>query len=490
MGDNIKSKMIGTLAWTSIDRFGQQAVQFVIAIALARLLSPSEYTLIALVMIFITLANTLVDGGFGNALVRKQDATELDFNTVFYFNIAVSVFLYLVLFFIAPLIASFYNEPELTLVARVVFIAILFNAFYLIPNVKLAKALNFKKSAFVNISAVSLSGIVGVAIALKGYGVWALVSQQLAFPFFRALIAHFQIDWKPRLMFSFTVIKEFFSYSINLLGTSILNTIFLYIYVLIVGKFFPKQEVGFYYQANKLNESVNFSLQVILGNTYHVFVKIQEDTERLRRVFRELIRHSSILILPMLMLLIAVADPFINTLLSAKWAHSIPYFQLLCLASLFNPMYAITISALNARGKSKATFIIEIFKKVITVLSIIVLLKYGILWLLVGFTLANWISTLVSVVVLKNELKHFWRHQLADVLPSLLIGLVLGAVVYLWLQVNWYKHYILMAQLISGVVVYLISVRVVYPTLFKQVASGVWSKLNSWKNKLSTTKNF
>lgn len=473
--------MIGTLAWTSIDRFGQQVVQLVIGIALARLLSPDDYSLIALVMIFITLANTLIDGGFGNALVRKQDANELDFNTVFYFNTIVSGILYLVLYFIAPHIASFYDEPKLTLVARVVFLAIIFNAFYLISNVKLAKALNFKTSAFVNISAVFLSGIVGITVALKGFGVWALVSQQLTFPFFRAVIAYCKIDWKPRLMFSFAVIKGFFSYSISLLGTSILNTIFLYIYVLIVGKFFPKQEVGFYYQANKLNESVNFSFQAILGNSYHVFVKIQDDTDRFRRVFRELVRNSSVLILPLLLVLIVIADPLIHTMLSAKWAPSIPYFQLLCLASLFNSMYTISISALNARGNSKFTFGIEIFKKVLTLVSIFAFLKYGISWLLVGFALANWMATLASIIVIKRELNHFWRHQLADFLPSLLIGILLVVSSYGWLHLGWYKHYILLAQLITGGVVYLVSVRIVYPTLFKNVVSGIWGKLQALK---------
>jgi len=280
MSDNLKQKMIGTLAWTTIDRFGQQAIQFVIGIVLARLLSPSEYTLIALVMIFVSLSNTLVDGGFGLALVRKQDANETDFNTVFYFNVFVSVLLYLVLYFSAPYIADFYNQPKLVEVGRVVFVAILINSIYLIPNIKLVRKLDFKSNTIVNISSVILSGITGIYIALKGLGVWALVAQQVSFQLSRAIIISYIVRWKPQLKFSISVLRNFFSYGVNLLGTTILNNIFSYLYVLVLGKFFAKQEVGLYYQANKLNDTTNYSFQVILSSTYNVFVKIQDDTER------------------------------------------------------------------------------------------------------------------------------------------------------------------------------------------------------------------
>lgn len=482
MSDNIKSKMIGTLAWTSIDRFGQQLMQLAVGITLARLLSPSDYSLIALVMIFISLSNTLVDGGFGVALVRKQNASELDFNTVFYFNISVSAFLYLLLFFIAPFISSFYKVPELTLVARVVFLAIFFNAFFLIPNVKLAKALDFKKSAFVNIFAVVLSGAAGIVAALSDFGVWALVIQQLAFPFFRVFFVSFIVHWKPRFEFSFQVIRGFWNYSVNLLATSVLNNVFSYAYILVLGKFYPKHELGLYFQANKLNESVNFSFQAILGNTYHVFVKIQDDTERFKRIYRELIRHSSLLILPLLLLLVAIADPLINTLLTTKWAQAVPYFQLLCLASLFNSMYTITLSALNARGKSRATFNVELLKKIVIIGTIILFFNSGIQLLLIGFVVANWLSAIVSVFMIKQELKHFWKHQLADVIPSLIIGLIVGIAAYSLTFFDFSKFHILVAQLVISTFTYLVLVRVFYPSILKRVTSWLVEKFNSiWR---------
>lgn len=481
MSDNLKGKMIGTLAWTSIDRFGQQIIQFVIGIVLARLLSPNEYTLIALVTIFVTLSNTLVDGGFGYALVRKQEATDQDFSSVFFFNIAVSVILYVLLYFLAVPIAAFYDQPDLVAVSRIVFISILINALYLIPNVKLVRNIDFKSSAVVNISSVFLSGITGITVALYGYGVWALVAQQVSFQFFRAIIIQFFVKWHPRFMFSFAIIRNFWSYSMNLLGTSILNNIFNYIYILVLGKFYPKQDVGLFYQANKLNETTNFSFQVILGSTYSVFVKIQDDAERFVRVFRALVQQSSIVIMPGMLLLTAIAEPFIYTLLKDKWLPAVPYFQMLALASIFNPLYSLIISALNARGKSKDTFRIELVKKALIVLSVVICLRTGVVGLLAGFGVANYLSFGMAVIAFKKDVKHYWRHQLADITPALLTGIILAAIALALSLVISNLHLLLVAQLIVCVGIYVFLVRFFYRQLFNNTISMIKNILQKWQ---------
>jgi len=467
MGDNLKQKMLGALAWSSVDRFGQQAVQFFIGMILARLLSPSDYTLIGLVMVFVSLSTTLVDSGFGQALVRKPEATETDFNSVFYFNIFISVILYILLFFLAPVIAVFFNQPKLVLVARVIFIGILMNALYLIPTVKMVRALDFKSSAKVNIFSVACSGIFGIVMAFYGFGVWSLVAQQVLFQFFRLISLTFIIKWKPQLIFSFSVIKSFWSFSVNLLGTAILNTIFNYIYILILGKFYPKQqEVGLYYQANKLNDTLNYSFQVILGSTYPILVKIQDDEVRFQRVFREIVRKSSIIIFPIMIALIVVAKPLIIVLLSSKWLPSVPYFQLLCLASLFNPLYSLTISALIARGKSKVTFRIEIIKKSLILISVGCCFAYGIIALLVGFAIVNWISCILSVVELKKDLGHYWKNQLKDILPSIGIGLFIAFILGLFSLIINNQHFLFALQFLVGFSIYILSVRIFYTELF------------------------
>lgn len=473
MSDNIKNKMAGTLAWTAVDRFGQQLIQFAVGIILARLLAPSEYTLIALVMIFITLSNTLVDGGFGYSLVRKKEITDRETNTVFFFNIIVSVTLYLLLYFSAPFIASFYQQPELVPVARVVFLAILINALYLIPNILLIRSLNFRATTTVNVISVIASGSIAVIMAITGSGVWALVAQQLAFPFFRVILATFFVRWQPQLQFSFAVLRNFFSYSVSMLGTSILNNIFSYIYILIFGKYYSKLEVGYYYQANKLNETTNFSFQAILGSSYNVFVKIQDDTERFKRVFRELVRKSSIIIFPLLMFLIAAADSIISVLLTEKWAHSIIFFQLLSFASLLNPLYTLITSALNARGKSKTTFYLEFLKKTLIILSVIICLKYGVYYLLIGFAIANFAATMIAVLAIKREIAHFWKHQLMDILPSVLLGSIIALAAFGLSYIIDIKLLLLIAQCVAAFVIYIGGVRVFYNELFQTVLNQI-----------------
>ena len=483
MGDNLKQKMLGALAWSTADRFGQQAVQFVIGMILARLLTPADYTLIGLVMVFVSLSNTLVDGGFGSALVRKPDANETDFNSVFYFNNFISIILYLVLFFSAPFIASFFNQPKLLVVSRVIFIGILINALYLIPTVKMVRALDFKSSTKVNLFSVSFSGIVGIVLAFYGFGVWALVAQQILFHLFRLLSLTYIIRWKPQIIFSFKVIKNFWAFSVNLLGTNILNTIFNYIYILILGKFYTKQqEVGLYYQANKLNDTLGFSFQVILGSTYSILVKIQDNEERFLRVFQEIVRKSSIIIFPIMLILIAVAKPLIFVLLSSKWLLSVPYFQLLCLASLFNPLYSLTINALNARGKSKVTFKLEIIKKILVLVSIACCFTFGIIPLLIGFTVANWISYLLSVFELKKDLTHYWKHQLKDIFPSFTIGLFIAIILGSFSFIISNQYWLFSVQIVLGLSLYILSVKLFYRDLFTNVLTIINSRLKIRNN--------
>ena len=468
MADNLKSKMVSAVTWTTIDRIGQQGVQFFITLILARLLSPSDYALIALVAVFVSLSNTLVDSGFGQALVRKPDANEKDFNTVFFFNIFISVCLYFILYYSAPYIAQFFGKPKLVIVSRVIFIGILLNALYLIPTVKMVRALDFKSSTQVNIFSVICSGTVGIILAFKGFGVWSLVAQQLLFHFFRLISLTYIIKWKPQFTFSFNVLKSFWGFSMNLLGTNILTTLFNYIYILILGRLYPnKPEVGLYSMANKLNDTTNYSFQVILGSTYSILVKIQNDEERFQRVFREIVRKSSIIIFPVMLSLIVVANPLIFVLLKSQWMPSVPYFQLLCIASLFNPLYSLSISALNARGKSRITFRIEIIKKILILISVACCYSFGITALLLGFAVVNWISYVISVFELKRDMSHYWKHQLKDILPSLGIGLFIAIILGLFSLLISNQHLLLLIQLITGAGIYVLAVKIFYPDVFK-----------------------
>jgi O-antigen/teichoic acid export membrane protein len=467
MGDDLKKKMVGALTWSTIDRFGQQAVQFVIGIILARLISIADFGLIGMVMVFSALSFVLVESGFGLALVRKQDATETDFNTIFYFNIFTSVLLYCILFFSIPAISVFFKQPQLILIGRVIFLAILFNALYLVPFVKLGKAMDYKTIAKVNLISTALSGICGVVLAVMHFGVWALVAQQVLYHFFRMITFYSFVKWKPKLLFSFEVIRNFWSFSIHLLGTSILNVLFNNLYVLIIGKYYQKNEVGLYTQANKLSETFNFSFQaILLGSTYSLFSQIQNDEERFRRVFRELAQKTSIITFPIMLVLIAVAYPFIFVLLSEKWIPAVPYFQFLCLASLFGPLYTLNISALNSRGQSKITFRIEIIKKCLILLSVVICFNFGIFPMLWGYALATFIAYLISILYLKSNLTHYIKHQISDFSTSISVGVFIAICDYGLSYLIQNNHILLGAQVLLSAVLYFFCIKLFYNELY------------------------
>jgi O-antigen/teichoic acid export membrane protein len=478
MGDDLKKKMVGALTWSTIDRFGQQAVQFVIGIILARLISIADFGLIGMVMVFSALSFVLVESGFGLALVRKQDATETDFNTIFYFNIFTSVLLYCILFFSIPAISVFFKQPQLILIGRVIFLAILFNALYLVPFVKLGKAMDYKTIAKVNLISTALSGICGVVLAVMHFGVWALVAQQVLYHFFRMITFYSFVKWKPKLLFSFEVIRNFWSFSIHLLGTSILNVLFNNLYVLIIGKYYQKNEVGLYTQANKLSETFNFSFQaILLGSTYSLFSQIQNDEERFRRVFRELAQKTSIITFPIMLVLIAVAYPFIFVLLSEKWIPAVPYFQFLCLASLFGPLYTLNISALNSRGQSKITFRIEIIKKCLILLSVVICFNFGIFPMLWGYALATFIAYLISILYLKSNLTHYIKHQISDFSTSISVGVFIAICDYGLSYLIQNNHILLGAQVLLSAVLYFFCIKLFYNELYIKTVQFIKEKV-------------
>jgi teichuronic acid exporter len=482
MGDNLKQKTLNALTWTTVDRFGQQAVQFVIGLILARLLSPDDYGLLGMVMIFAALSYVLVESGFGQALIRKSDANDTDFNTVFYFNIFASILLYLILFFSAPFIALYFNQPQLTLIARVIFVAILFNAFYLVPFTKMVKEMDFKSVAKVNLSATFLSGCCGLVLAFLHFGVWALVTQQVSFHFFRMIAYYYFVKWRPKLLFSFNVIREFWSFSIHILGASLLNVVFNNLYVLILGKFYQKKDVGYYTYANKLSETFNFSFQqILLGSTFSMFSQIQDDDDRFRRIFREITKKTSVISIPIMLVLIAVAHPFIYVLLSEKWIPSVPYFQLLCLASLFTPFYALNISALNARGLSNKTFKIEIVKKGLILISVLVCFNFGVITMLWGYAIACFISYLISVIYIKRDIQHYIKNQITDLISALLIGSLIASLAFLLSFFISNQHILLFSQLLLISITYISLMKKNQPQLYNQVIGFIVQKVGLLK---------
>lgn len=489
MSDNLKNKMIGALKWSTIDRFGQQGVQFFIGMLLARLLTADDYGLIGMIMLFIALSYVLVDSGFAQALVRKTDATAIHFDSVFYFNFVFSLIIYAVAYLASPLIANFFDEPALLNICRVLFLAIIFNSLYLVQFARLSKALDYKKLAQINIISTLISGTAGVVVAVIYRNAWALVLQQLAYHFFRFVLSFLLVKWRPGFSFSFAVIREFAKFSLHLLGTSVLNVLFNYIYVLIIARFYPRSEVGYYAQGNKLNETFNFSIQAILiSSSYSLFSQIQHDDERLKRIFSELSKKTALITLPLVLFLLTIAHPLISVVWTDKFIDSAPYFQMLCLATLFNPFYSLIITALNARGKSRVTFRLEFMKKALMLLSIVVAFKWGIMAMLWGYVAASTVSYFVAMLVFDYEIKHKILHQIKDLLPALTIGLVIASLSFMVRIMELNSFFNLTISSIIAVTVYGYFIFKFYNSLYQKIVQFVLLK-NGWLKKVLGNKS-
>lgn len=478
MGDELKTKMLKTLTWVSIDKFGQQLAQLFIGIILARLLTPHDYKLIGVLMIFIALSSVMIDGGFGQALIRKQDATPTDFSTIFYLNLSISGLLYIILFFSAPLIANFFSEPELVKISRILFLTILFYAIYFVQYVVLNKKLDFRTLALINISSVVISGTLGIVLAFNGYGVWALVWQQIVSQLMRAILFPILVHWRPIRHFSFQVIKDFWNFSIHMLGSTTLNVIFNHIYTILLGRFYPLQ-VGYYVQANKLNETVNAaSQQILLSGTYPLLVQIQDNTERLTRIFRKLTTSLSLIVFPLTIVLIAIAKPFILVLIKEQWLSSVILFQLLLAASIFGPLYSLNISVLNARGESKKTLRIEFIKKTLILISLVFCFQYGINSMLIGLIIATYLSYFISIVYIRKVLDLKLRSQFSDILPNLALSILLGGITAVFAYLSISSNLLLVTvQIAVAGIMYLLMVRFIYPEIFFNALNFIREKI-------------
>jgi O-antigen/teichoic acid export membrane protein len=477
MGDNFKKNMIGALTWSSVYVFGVQAVQLLIGIVLARILMPEHFGLVGILFVFFGLSTVIIDGGFGQGLIKKSDANTHDFSTIFFLNLALSVILYIILFFAAPLIARFFAQPELTALARVSFLAVLIFPLYQTQQIILLRKLNYKALAIVNVISVAISGMLAVVLATNNFGVWALVYQQLAFHFFRFLLFNLYNQWKPDFIFKKDTIRELWRFTLPLFGQSVLNVIFNQIYVVIIGRFYPLKQVGYFTQANKYSETVNAATQGILSmGTFPSFAKIQDDKERLLRISRKLTSSVSLLTFPLVIFLIVAAEPVIVTLISEKWLASVRLLQLLLLANIFSPQYTININILNASGVSATTLKIELIKKVMILLSILVCFSFGIEIMLLGFILANLISYFISMIYVKRLLNHYYRHQVVDIVKTLALAILAGLIVWFFNYLTLGYPLKLAVQGVTYLIIFLLSFKLCYPENFKEAKKLILQK--------------
>ncbi|MDQ0428866.1 O-antigen/teichoic acid export membrane protein [Planomicrobium stackebrandtii] len=431
--NSLKKKTISGLLWSFGDMIGNQGIQFIIQIILARLLVPEDFGIIGMILVFVALSNSLVDSGFTQALIRDQKADQTDYSTVFYFNLAVSVIIYGLLFLSAPLISNFFEQDQLTAIVRVLALGVVINAFSIIPRAMFTKEVDFKVQAKVNMAASVLSGIVAVAMALLGFGVWSLVVRMLALNGIQAVLLVFYRRWLPSLVFSTASFKRLFGFGWKLLVSGLIDTAYNNIYYLIIGKQYSATSLGYYTNASKFSDVATQTLTATIQRvTYPVLSGIQDQEERLKQSFKKVIKLSGFLIFPVMVGVAAVADPLIYLIFGEKWMTMVPYFQLLCIAGMLYPIHALNLNILQVKGRSDLFLYLEIIKTIVpTVLILIVIwMDWGITILVVTIVLDSYISLFINIYFSGREISYGVREQIVDLLPIYAISMGMGLVVY------------------------------------------------------------
>ena len=453
---SLKDKTVKGVIWSAVDRFSAQGIQFVFSILIARLLVPEDYGVIAMLNIFLAVSQTFIDSGFGTALIRKIDRTETDFSTVFYFNIAVAVFFYLALFFLAQAIANFYNTPLLVPVTRVTAINLVVGSLSGIHNAKLSIAIDFKSRAKISIVSAILTGTVGLWMAYLGYGVWALVVQTVFAGIIRTIMLWIIVKWYPKLVFSWHSFKEMFSFGSKLLASGLLDTIYNNIYPLVIGKIFSPSTLGVYAKAKSLADFPSANITGVFQNvTFPVLSSIQNEEDRLSDAYKRFLRISAFVIFPLMLGLSSVADPFIRLALTDKWEGAIYLLQILCFALMWYPIHAINLNILSVKGRSDYFLKLEMIKKVQGVFILCITVPMGIVAMCYGQVINSMISLIWNTHYTKKLIGYGYWAQMKDLMPIFIHSFVMWVLVLLvvhFMPTLWLK---LIVGVLSGMVYYI-----------------------------------
>lgn len=462
----LKHKTFIGILWSFTDLITNRGMQFILQIILARLLLPEHFGLIGMVVILIAISGTIIDSGFSQALIRDKDVSQIDYSTIFYFNLLIALFLYTVFFISAGWISAFFSEPQLVNIIRVLSLILIIDALGIIQNVVLVKKVDFKTITKANVIGVLVSSAITIVMALSGYGVWSLVVNMVILEFVQTAFLWIFNKWIPSLTFSIHSLRKYFKFGYKLLLSGLLDTFYNNLYFLLIGRFYSTAQLGFYTNASRLSDLASHSVtSTVQRVSYPVLSSIQDDEVRLRSGFRKLIRMSAFINFPLLVGLAAVATPLYSLLFGDKWLPSVTYLQLLCFAGMFYPLHAINLNILQVKGRSDLFLLIEIIKK--TVFTILILLslyfKLGILGLIGATVVNSHLSFFINTYFSAKEIAYSTTSQMKDLFPTYVISLIMGGAVYLLgnlLSVD-NLFLLLVCQITSGLFIYIVLCKLV-----------------------------
>ena len=454
--ESLKQKTTKGLFWSSVERFSNQGMSFLFSVILARMLDPSDFGIIAMITIFFAVAQSFVDSGFSNALVRKTDRREEDLSTCFYFNIGVGIMAYIVLFLIAPLVASFYKQPILSPIIRITGLGVVLNSLCVVQQALFTIKIDFKSQAKVTLSATIISGIVGVILAYQGYGVWALVWQGVVMTSARMALLWVMSKWRPTTGFSQSSFNYLFGYGSKLLASGLLDTIYNNIYPIVIGKFYTPAQLGNYSRALSFAQLPSSNITSILQRvTFPVLSTIQDDIPRLQANYRRLLKLSAFIIFPLMIGLSAVAFPMIRLILTPKWEGCSLCLQIICFALMWYPIHAINLNLLQVKGRSDLFLRLEIIKKIVGVCIMCITIPLGITAMCIGMVASSLISLFINTYYTGKLINIGCLKQMRDLTPIFINSLIMGGIVYFSIQISDNDILQLSLGIIVGVLSYI-----------------------------------
>lgn len=455
------SRVISNFIWRFAERCGAQAVQFIVSIVLARLLMPEVYGTIALITVITTILNVFVDSGMGSALIQKKDADSVDFSTVFYFNMFVCIVLYVGLFISSPWIAYFYKDATLTPVIRVLGLTIVISGVKNIQQSYVSKTMQFKRFFFSTLGGTIGAAVIGIWMAFKGFGVWALVTQQIFNAMVDTLILWITVKWRPKKEFSFERLKGLFSYGWKLLASALLDTVYTNLRQLIIGRMYTPSDLAFYNRGKQFPDliitNINTSIDSVLLPTMS---QEQDNVERVKAMTRRAIKTSTYIMAPLMMGLAFCATPVISLILTDKWLACVPYMQIFCITSMFYPVHTANLNAIKAMGRSDLFLKLEIVKKVVGMVLLLSTMWFGVMAMAYSLLVSSVLSQIINSWPNRKLLNYGYLEQLKDILPGIILAVVMGICVYpvQWLGLS--DIITLCIQVSLGAIIYIIGSKI------------------------------
>lgn len=454
--ETLHNRTVKGAAWSFADNILRLGVSFIVGIVLARLLSPDEYGLIGIITIFISVFNSIVDSGFSNALIRKKNACDTDYNTVFWSNLLVSILLCAVLFFCAGLIADFFDRPQLKPLTQVMSVIVIINAFAIIQRTILVKRIDFKTQTKVTFITSITSGVIGISMAFAGCGVWSLVGQLLSAQFLNSALMWLYNRWKPKLEFSVSSFKELFGFGWKLLVAGLINSIWNELYQVVIGKKYTASTLGIYTRAQQFANLFSSNItQVVQRVSYPALAEIQDDKIHLKEAYKRVIKVTMLVTFSLMMGLAGVANSFIYCLIGEKWMGCVPMLQILCFQMMFFPLHAINLNMLQVQGRSDLFLRLEIIKKIVALGPLLLGIFVGIYWMLIGSLVASVFAYYLNAYYSGPFLNYSIKEQVSDILPSFLIALSVGIIVFIIGLISINPFVILPIQLFIGFILLL-----------------------------------